>query len=92
MSITVYCHPFGARQVTIERAPRALRFTIGVDAQNDPRNFTPVRIFGVSIKQPKIRYQVAMVISGQRGPVWRNIGDICIKRRFVRRHSWTKIP
>ena len=64
MSITVHRHPLGAGQVTIERAPRAFRFTIGVDAQNDPRNFPPVRILSVSIKQPKIRHQVAMVIAG----------------------------
>jgi hypothetical protein len=50
--------------VAIERAPRAFRFTIGVDAQNEPRNFSPVRIFSVSIKQPKVRHEVAMVIAG----------------------------
>lgn len=84
MSITVHRHPFGAGQVSIERTSRTFWFAIGVDAQNDSRNFPPVRIFGISIKQPKIRYQVAMVIAGQLAPVWRNIGDICIKRWFVR--------
>jgi hypothetical protein len=92
MSIAVHCHPFGAGQVTIERTPRAFRFTIGVNAQNDPRNFPPVGVFSVSIKQPKIRHQMAMVIAGQRGRIWRNIGDIYIKRRLVRRHSWLMIP
>jgi hypothetical protein len=35
---------------------------------------------------------MALIIAGQRGRVWRNIGDICITRRLVRRHSWTNDP
>jgi hypothetical protein len=35
---------------------------------------------------------MAIVVAGQRGCVWRNIGDIYIKRRLVWRHSWTMIP
>jgi hypothetical protein len=92
MSITMHGHPFGARQVTIERAPRTFRLTVGVNAQNDSRNFAPVGVFCVRIKQPKIRHQMATIIASQHVRVWRNIGNIWLKRRFVRRHPWTADP
>ena len=92
MSITVRCHPFGSGQVTIERTPRAFWFMIRVNVQNDPRNFPPVGVFSVSIKQSQIRHHMAMVIPGQRGGGWRHVGDIWIKRRFVRRHPGIIIP
>jgi len=70
--------------MTIECAPRAFRFVIWVNVQNNPRNFPPIGAFRVSVKQPQVCHQMFVVISRQCGRGWRQVGDIWIKWRFVR--------
>lgn len=85
ISIAMFGHPFGSRQMAIMRMPRAFRFTIRVNMQNDPSDPAPVGAFGVSVKQAQVSHQMLLVVGSQRRVGWRDVGNNGIKRRV--RHA-----
>lgn len=50
MAITLLGHPSGTREVAFEGSPRAVGLSVWIDAQHDPRDFTPVSALLISIK------------------------------------------
>ena len=60
--IPVLGHPFGACEVALEDAPRALGFMGGINMQHNSRHFGPVCTFGVGIEQAQIGDQMFLVI------------------------------
>src|ERR1700733_3363316 len=81
MAITMVRHPFGAREVTIVGAARAIRLGARIDAKHQLRDFTPIRVVGFGVEQTQISNEVLMVVGRQRGLVWRHVCDIRIERR-----------
>ena len=67
-------HPFGAREVTVIRAPRPLGLPLRVYMQHDPRDLAPVGAVRIGIERAEVRDEVLFVVSserwiGRRGPV-----------------------
>ena len=80
MPVPVLGHPFGARQMTLPRAPRPLGFTGRIDVQDDAGHFGPIRAFGVGIKQTQVRDEMFVVVAGQIVGVRRLVGNRGILR------------
>src|SRR5260370_11173217 len=51
MPVPLLGHPFGAREVTVERLPGAARFKHGIDMKHNFRHLLPVRAFRFRIQQ-----------------------------------------
>ena len=71
MAITLLGHPSGTREVAFEGSPRAVGLSVWIDAQHDPRDFTPVSALLINIKYPHVRDHVFLVISSEDWPAWR---------------------
>ena len=69
--------------MAVECASRALRFSVRVYMQHDPRNLTPIGLGKICVKQAQIRDDVLFVVCRQRRIGGCLIGDIWIKRRFL---------
>ena len=76
-------HPFGARQMAVERLPGAIGVMFGIQMQHDACDVAPVGILRIRVEQAQICDDVFLVVNGQRGIRWRGIGDIGIKRRLL---------
>jgi hypothetical protein len=63
-------HPFGAREVAFESAPRPFGLTRGIDVQDDPSHLCPVGTFGVGVEQAQIGDEMFVVITGQIASRW----------------------
>jgi hypothetical protein len=48
--IALFAHPFGSRQMTVKRAPRAIWFAVRIEMQHDPCDIAPFGTFSVSVK------------------------------------------
>jgi transposase len=84
--VPVLGHPFGAREVALEGASRPFGFTGGIDVQDDPSHFCPVRTFGVGIEQTQIGDEMFMVIGGQTVRLGGLIGNRGIEWRLGHDH------
>ena len=50
--------------MTIECAPRPIRFALRVYLQHDPRDLTPVRAFRIGIEHAQIRDAMFFIANG----------------------------
>ena len=62
--VPVLGHPSGACEVALEGASRPIGFTGGIDVQDDPSDFCPVRTCSVGIEQAQIGDEMFVIISG----------------------------
>ena len=67
-------HPLGARQVTLPRVARPLGMFEGINVQDDPRYFGPIRTICVGIEQTEIRDEMLVVVSSQIVSLWSVVG------------------
>src|ERR1700745_1591435 len=81
VSVPVFGHPFGAREMAFEGTPGPFGFAQWIDVQDDPRHFRPVRAFSVGIEQAQIGHEMFVVISGQIAGRGRLVGNPGIERR-----------
>jgi hypothetical protein len=86
-AVAVLGHPLGALKVSVECPPGASGFALRVNVQNDPRNLAPVGAVGVRVEEAQIRHEVLPIVAGECGTGGRDIGDIGIKRRRVKRKT-----
>ena len=62
MTVTVLHHPLGAGQVAFPGPSRALRFLLGVDVQDNTRDFGPICAFGVCVEKAQIGNKVLLIV------------------------------
>jgi len=51
--------------MTVKCMSRAIRFAVGINMQNDPRNLAPVGALGISVEQPQIGHQMFLIVCRQ---------------------------
>ena len=64
--ITVLHHPFGARQMVLERPPDPIRVMFWIKMQHHSCDFAPVRTFRMRVEQAQIRDEVLVVVRSTR--------------------------
>jgi hypothetical protein len=69
-------HPLGAHEVAIENPSSALNIIIWIDAQHDPRNFTPVGTLLGRIQHAQIGVDVFFVVSRDYRAHRGNVGQV----------------
>jgi hypothetical protein len=84
--VPVLGHPFGAREVALENAPRSFGLTGGIDVQDDPSHLCPVGAFGVGIEQAQIGDEMFVVITGQIASRRGLVSNRWIERRLGHDH------
>ncbi len=83
IAITVICHPFCARQMSIERVASACGLAIRVYMQYDPSNFLPLGAVSLRIKKPPICHQMLFIVDRKHRIIRSCVGDIRIEWWFL---------
>jgi hypothetical protein len=65
MAISVFCHPFCAGQVAIERSSCTSRFKFRINMEHKPGDLAPIRTLAVGVEQAQIGDDVFFVIDSK---------------------------
>src|SRR5882672_2504055 len=76
-------HPFGARQMAVERPSGAIGLILRIGVQHYSCDVAPVSNNRIRVEEAQIGDDVLLVVNGQYGIGGRGIGDIGIKRRLL---------
>src|SRR6516165_5389492 len=78
MPITVFCHPFCAGQVRLERTFCAVMLKLWIDVQDNLRHLAPVCPLSVRIEHAQISNDMLLIVDREEGIRWCNIGNVRI--------------
>src|SRR5829696_5302544 len=69
--------------MAVERLPDPIKFMFWIKTQHHSCDVAPVRAFRIRLEQAQIRDEVFLIVDGQYGIGWCDIGDIGIERRLL---------
>jgi hypothetical protein len=70
MAVAVLGHPAGTREVAFPGTTRTLRFSRGINVQNDSCDVLPIRSVSFGVEQAKVRNRMSLVV---RIAVWTGV-------------------
>jgi hypothetical protein len=73
MAVAVLGHPAGTREVAFPGTTRTLRFSHGINVQNDSCDVLPIRSVGFGVEQAKVRNRMSLVLAGEDGRGWSDV-------------------
>ena len=75
VTVSFFGHPMCTSEMAVMHDSRALRFFVGIEAEDDGDGLAPVGALGLSIKQADITCQVPLVVGTDaiqlRGPIFK---------------------
>jgi hypothetical protein len=81
MPIAVLGHPQGATD-GFHRPARA-RFAVGINVQDNQRNFAPINTFRIRVQHPQVRDEVFVIVRRKREIAGRNVDHVRIEGWFL---------